>query len=385
MVRVPFAKILAETPAEEFGKGLDDLYKGLSNRGHMTPHAPSSTPHSSEMQMFDALKMISNKEELGATFDMELRGNTYSNVQRRMLDVNEAFSTSYENLKSSNLYAKGRFKAGAIIASGNAKDKNPAVIDYKSKTNGFMLMKEKDFRTYGRELDLSLAFTQTDFKFDYGSKEKVHSLQLGVGFGDFMTDNNWKYSARGEVTVNRHNMKRKIHLSTGTYENKGKYWSETVEWKNKLRYETTTANGLVTTGVFGTFNLGYGKFNNINENGDGAELEIKSKDMYMVRPGVGADLAFNYYTKGGKVSLVGTATAEYEAGKVYDGRNQARIKNSSAGYYDLEKPKDIKDIYKVGAQIQYETNAGHKVGVGVTREEGSVRATKYGVNAVYKF
>ena len=385
MVRVPFAKILAETPAEEFGKGLDDLYKGLSNRGHMTPHAPSSTPHSSEMQMFDALKMISNKEELGATFDMELRGNTYSNVQRRMLDVNEAFSTSYENLKNSNLYAKGRFKAGAIIASGNAKDKNPAVIDYKSKTNGFMLMKEKDFRTYGRELDLSLAFTQTDFKFDYGSKEKVHSLQLGVGFGDFMTDNNWKYSARGEVTVNRHNMKRKIHLSTGTYENKGKYWSETVEWKNKLRYETTTANGLVTTGVFGTFNLGYGKFNNINENGDGAELEVKSKDMYMIRPGVGADLAFNYYTKGGKVSLVGTATAEYEAGKVYDGRNQARIKNSSAGYYDLEKPKDIKDIYKVGAQIQYETNAGHKVGVGVTREEGSVRATKYGVNAVYKF
>jgi len=74
-----------------------------------------------------------------------------------------------------------------------------------------------------------------------------------------------------------------------------------------------------------------------------------------------------------------------EAGKVYDGVNQARIKKSKAGYYDLEKPKKIKDIYKVGAQIQYETNAGHKIGIGVTREAGSVNATRYGVNAVYKF
>ena len=385
LVRIPYAKLLAETPAEEFGKGLDDLYKGLSKKGAVSPKNPTSTPYSKELDMFDALKTISDKEELGATFDMELRGNAYANVQRRMLDINETFSTSYENLKNSNLYARGRFKTGAIITSGDAKDKNPAVENYKSKTTGLIVMKEKDFNTYGRSADVSLAFTETRFKFDYGSKEKVHSLQLGVGFENFISDKNWKYSTRGEFTVNRHNMKRKIHLSNGIYENKGKYWSETVEWKNKLRYEFGTSGGLVTAGAFGTFSLGYGKFNNIKENGDGAELEIKSNNMYMVRPGVGVDLALNHYTKGGKVSLVGTATAEYEAGKVYDGVNQARIKKSKAGYYDLEKPKKIKDIYKVGAQIQYETNAGHKIGIGVTREAGSVNATRYGVNAVYKF
>ena len=375
LVRIPYTKLLAGTDAAEFGKGLDDLYKGLSNKGPQNP----------EQKIFDALKMISNKDQLGATFDRELRGNTYANVQRRMLDINENFSNSYENLKNSNLYARGRFKTGAIITSGDAKDKNPAVENYKSKTTGLIVMKEKDFNTYGRSADVSLAFTETSFKFDFGSKEKVHSLQLGVGFENFITDKNWKYSTRGEFTVNRHNMKRKIHLSNGVYENRGKYWSETVEWKNKLRYEFGTSGGLVTAGAFGTFNLGYGKFNNIKENGDGAELEIKSNNMYMLRPGVGVDLSLNHYTKGGKVSLVGRATAEYEAGKVYDGVNQARIKKSKAGYYDLEKPKKIKDIYKVGAQIQYETNAGHKIGVGVTREAGSVNAIRYGVNAVYKF
>ncbi|ASS40385.1 autotransporter-associated N-terminal domain-containing protein [Fusobacterium sp. oral taxon 203] len=375
LVRIPYTKLLAGTDAAEFGKGLDDLYKGLSNKGPQDP----------EQKIFDALKMISNKDQLGATFDRELRGNTYANVQRRMLDINETFSNSYENLKNSNLYARGRFKTGAIITSGDAKDKNPAVENYKTKTTGLIVMKEKDFNTYGRSADVSLAFTETNFKFDYGSKEKVHSLQVGVGFENFITDKNWKYSTRGEFTVNRHNMKRKIHLSNGVYENKGKYWSETVEWKNKLRYEFGTSGGLVTAGAFGTFSLGYGKFNNIKENGDGAELEIKSNNMYMVRPGVGVDLGLNYYTKGGKVSLVGIATAEYETGKVYDGVNQARIKKSKAGYYDLEKPKEIKDIYKVGAQVQYETNAGHKIGVGVVIEAGSVNATKYGINAVYKF
>jgi outer membrane protein len=375
LVRIPYTKLLSGTPAENFGKGLEDLYKGLSQKG----------PEDPEQKIFDALKMISDKDQLGATFDMELRGNTYANVQGRILDINENFSNSYENLKNSNLYARGRFKTGAIITSGNAKDKNPAVEDYSSKTTGLIIMKEKDFVTYGRSADVSLAFTETNFKFDYGSKEKVHSLQLGAGFENYMKDNNWKYSTRGEFTINKHNMKRKIHLSNGTYENKGKYWSETVEWKNKLRYEIGSSHGLVTVGIFGTFNLGYGKFHNIKENGDGAELEIKSKDMFMLRPGIGADIAFNHYTKGGKISLMGVATAEYEAGKIYNGVNQAKIKNSNAGYYDLEKPKQIKEVYKVGAQIQYETNAGHKIGVGITREAGSVNATKVGINAVYKF
>ena len=375
LVRVPYTKLLAGTPAENFGKGFEDLYKGLSNKGPQNP----------EQKIFDAMKMISNKDELGATIDKELRGNTYANVQRRMLDVNETFYDSYENLKNSNLYAKGRLKAGAIVTSGDSKDKNAGVEDYKSKTTGLILMKEQDFVKYGRSANVSLAFTETNFKFDFGSKEKVDSLQLGLGYEDFITDKNWKYSTRGEFTLNRHKMKRKIHLSNGTYENKGKYWSETVEWKNKLRYEIGTPGGLVTAGAFGTFNLGYGKFNNIKENGDGAELQIKSNNMYMVRPGVGVDVGLNYYVPTGKVALVGKATAEYEVGKVYDGVNQAKIKNSSAGYYDLEKPKEIRGIYKVGAQVQYETNAGHKIGVGVTRETGSVNATKYGVNAVYKF
>lgn len=375
LARIPYAELTAGTKAIEFGKGLDELYKNLSNKD---PKAP-------EFKIFDALKIISDKDELGSTFDKELRGNIYANVQRRMFEIGDTFTTSYNNLKNNELYAKKRFKAGAIVTGGKSKDKNAGVEDYKSNTLGTIVMYEKDYAKYGRSTNVSLGFTETKFNFDLGSKERVHSLHLGTGYEDLLADNKLKFSTRGQVTISRHNTKRKIHLSNGVFENKGKYWSEMIEWKNMLRYEIPTVGGRMTAGVFGTFDLGCGKFKNISENGDGVELKIKSERIHSVKPGIGADITLRHYTKNGKISLVGTATAEYELGKIYDGANQAKIKNSSAAYYDLEKAKELKDIYKVGAQLQYETNSGHKLGIGVVREEGSIRATRYGVNLMYKF
>lgn len=85
------------------------------------------------------------------------------------------------------------------------------------------------------------------------------------------------------------------------------------------------------------------------------------------------------------ISLIGKATAEYELGKVYDGSNKAKIKDTDAGYYKLEKPKEVKDIIKIGAELKYETRSGHSIGFEVTRQEGSVDATRYGVNLMYRF
>lgn len=77
LARIPYTELTAGTKAIEFGKGLDELYKNLSNKN---PKAP-------EFKIFDALKIISDKDELGSTFDKELRGNIYANVQRRMFEI----------------------------------------------------------------------------------------------------------------------------------------------------------------------------------------------------------------------------------------------------------------------------------------------------------
>ncbi|SQJ03172.1 Uncharacterised protein [Fusobacterium ulcerans] len=371
MVKIPYKKLLSGTEAIEFGKGLDEIYAGAANK---------------ELEMFDALDMISDKDELGATFDNELRGNVYANIQTRMLDINEVFTTSYENLKNNRLYSRETLKIGAIMTGGETKSKRAGVEDYESKSLGTMILKEYDHMKYGRISNWSVGFTQTKFDFDPGSKETVYSLNAGVGFEDYIKDSkNLKYYTRGEISVNHHETDRKIHLSSGTYENTGKFWSGTVEWKNKLRYDIPLDSEKINLGVFGTFNLGYGKFEDFKESGDGIELDIESRDMYIVRPGVGADIAFNKYAQSGKYSLIGKATAEYELGKVYDGANKAKIKNTDAGYYDLEKPKKVKDIIKIGAELKYETREGHSIGFEVTRQEGSIDATRYGVNLMYRF
>lgn len=371
LVRIPYKKLLAGTDAIEFGKGLDEIFAGAADK---------------ELEMFDALKNISDKDELGATFDNELRGNVYANIQTRMLDINDVFTTSYENLKYNRLYARETLKIGAIMTGGETKSKRAGVEDYDSKSLGAIVLKEYDHMKYGRVSNWSIGFTQTKFDFDPGSKETVYSLNAGVGFEDYIKDSkNLKYYTRGEVSVNHHETERKIHLSSGTYENTGKFWSGTVEWKNKLRYDIPLDSERINLGVFGTFNLGYGKFEDFKESGDGIELDVQSRDMYIVRPGVGADIAFNKYAQSGKYSLIGKATAEYELGKVYDGSNKAKIKDTDAGYYKLEKPKEVKDIIKIGAELKYETRSGHSIGFEVTRQEGSVDATRYGVNLMYRF
>ena len=371
MVKIPYKKLLSGTEAIEFGNGLDAIYAKAADK---------------ELEMFDALDMISDKDELGATFDNELRGNVYANIQTRMLDINDVFTTSYENLKNNRLYARETLKIGAIMTGGETKSKRAGVEDYESKSLGTMILKEYDHSKYGRVSNWSLGFTQTKFDFDPGSKETVYSLNAGVGFEDYIKDNkNLKYYTKGEISVNHHETDRKIHLSSGTYENTGKFWSGTVEWKNKIRYDIPLDSEKIRLGVFGTFNLGYGKFEDFKESGDGIELDVQSRDMYIVRPGVGADISFNKYAQSGKYSLIGKATAEYELGKVYDGANKAKIKNTDAGYYKLEKPKEVKDIIKIGAELKYETREGHSIGFEVTRQEGSVDATRYGVNLMYRF
>jgi len=372
LVKIPYTELTAGTAAIELGKGLDEIY---------TPAVDT------ELQMFDAIDMISDKDELAETFDMELRGNIYANIQHRMEDVREIFEMAVDQLSQDRIYSKESLKVGLIGNGGKYTDRNPSIEDYDYKTTGFMLLKEYDHRTYGRKSSWNLGFAYTGFDFDYGSKEKVYSVQAGVGYEDFIGDSKrLKYHGRLEVTANRHNADRKIHLSNGIWSNEGKYWSYEAVWKNKLRYAfPVSTRGNVKAGVYGTLDLGYGRFEGFKETGDGIRLDIKGQDMLMIRPGVGADVTFTKYTKRGKFSLIGNVAAQYELGDYYDGPNKAKIRDTSAGYYDLEQPKDLAGIFKAGVQLKYETKSGHGVGFEVVREEGSRKNTRYGVNFTYRF
>ncbi|GAA6326295.1 hypothetical protein F350042L8_33930 [Fusobacterium ulcerans] len=372
LVKIPYKKMLSQTEAENFGIGLDDLYTIAQGK---------------ELEIFDLLDKISDKDELIATFENELRGNEYANIQDRMLDIEDVFANSYNKLKHDELYTKESLKIGAIMRRSEAKYSSSSINDYDINVVGAMAVKESDHLTYGRKSNIHLGFAQSKFDFtDRDSLEKVYSLNIGTGYEDYINDqNSLKWYLDGDILINYHEMDRKLNISGSQYSNEGKYWSGTAMIKNKVRYELLDNNEKINIGLFGTFNLGYGKFEKFKEKGDGIELALQSNDMYIVRPGVGTDITLNKYTENGKISLKGKLTAEYELGEVYDGANKAKIKNSSAQYYSLEKPKKMKEIINVGAEVKYETREGHAVSFEISREEGRRDSMKYGINLMYRF
>jgi hypothetical protein len=367
LVKVPYIKMVQGTKAIEFGKGLDELYRNAVNM---------------ELKMFDSLDKISSDEELVSTFENELRGNEYANIQERMLDINNVFNSTYETLKHDRLYTKNSMKIGLITSKGESKYSDPAIIDYDQITLGFMVMKEYDTRTYGQKYGWHVGFAQNKFDFDNDSKETAYSLNVGMSYERILGGNDrLKWHTKGEVTVNHHEMNRRIDISGSKYSNDSRYWSGMAMVKNKIRYEGVTEGGKVRAGVQGTMDLGYGRYFNIKENGDGMLLQIPSTDMYTVRPGIGADIEFTKRTpKGSKISLKGKASVEYEFGRIYDGANKAKFRETNAGYYDLEKPKRERTIVKAGAELKYESINGNSISFEVIRQEGRIDSTRYGVN-----
>ncbi|MDR2879283.1 MAG: autotransporter-associated N-terminal domain-containing protein, partial [Fusobacteriales bacterium] len=137
LIKIPYVELLSGTAAEEFGKGLDEIYEAAKGP---------------ELAMFDALDNITNKDLLAEKFDMELRGNTYSNIQNRMMDINDIFNSSYKYMKKDENPTKDTAKVTLIYNSGEGTDKNPGVIDYDYNSYGILYLKEKENITYGQIL-----------------------------------------------------------------------------------------------------------------------------------------------------------------------------------------------------------------------------------------
>jgi hypothetical protein len=370
LVKIPYVKLLENTNAVEFGKGLDEIYNQAKGF---------------ELDMFDALDKISNKEELAATFDNQLRGNVYANIQDRMMDLNNVFDTAYETLKAEKSPSRGNNKIGVIMSNSKIENNNMGIENYEYNALGTMYIRENDTLTYGKSLDYSLGFTGSEFKFDSGSEEKIYSLRAGIGYNQFIGNNsNLEYSFKSEIGLNYHEMERKISLSNGTYENKGDYFSGVVQLKNKLNYELVE-NYNYGISLFTKLDLGYGAFEGFNEKGDGILLDVKSEDYFSARPGVGISGEYKKYIGKGKLSLKAKVGYDYELSKVYDGGNSVKIAGTSAGTYNLEKPENLKGIFKVGVGIEYLTDSGIGLGVEVERYDATTEVMNYKVTASYQF
>jgi hypothetical protein len=370
LIKVPYAELTKNTKAYEFGLGLDELY------------ARAAGP---ELDMFDKIDLIADKDELASTFDMQLRGNLYANIQQRMADVKDSFDETRENLRTSGLYTKENLKIGAIAAGGNTKDKNPGVEDYDYKSAGFMVMKDYALRQFGQKFFWDAGFAGTTVDFDFGSEEKIMSLEGGAGYEQIL-DKNGKitWTFRGSAAMNNHRTTRKIELGGETYRNKADFYTMIGEIENKIRYEMVSASGRLKGGFYTAFTMGYGTISGFTEKGDGIFLDFKEKDLRILRPEAGADLTASAYTENGKMSLTAKVSYSRDLVDLYETPNEVKIAGTSADYYALETPDEGRNLMKFGLSAKYETKSGHDIGFDLTRTAGSKETTRVGVHYTYR-
>lgn len=377
LVKVPYAKMLKNTQAEEFGKGLDQIYyKAVGT----------------ELEMFDHVDNISSKPELERTFDMELRGNVYANIQERMENVSDIFERAVEDTKNFQSITKNTDKVGAIIGDGDRHFGKAGVEDFDINTYGAVYVKELEGLDYGKKhsFDIGFANSQADFD-ESGSDENIYTGQVGYTYERMLgkADNRLKYKLRGRLMASHHETTRKIELEGKEYQNKGKYNTAQAEIRNRIEYtkDYPQRNNVINkVGVYGELKTGYGIVEGFKESGDGIKLKMKDHKYFYVNPEVGVEGKREYYFAKGKATLKGKVSYERELlDEKYDGGNKMKIADTDAGYYRLEEPTHNKNIYRVGVGADYKFKNGTTIGVKAERVEGRVKDTIYSGTLSYTF
>ncbi|MDR1832884.1 MAG: hypothetical protein LBQ97_09220 [Fusobacteriaceae bacterium] len=371
LVKIPYADLTAGTKAEAFGHGLDAIYEPAAG---------------TELRMFDALDLISDKEELAATFDMELRGNFYADLRERVWTVGETLGKAADKLRDNEIYARERTKIGALVSGGKKQNSNPGLVNCDWHTTGLLVLHETDGRIFGRTEEILFGFTRSVFEYDGGSRDRALTLHLGLGYGGSLGDSgglSWR--STGMASLGRHEAKRRIHLSSGVYTNEANYWTGLLLWENSLRYALPIpGDSRFKAGISADLDLGWGRIGDIRETGDGIFLGAETDDIFSVRPGAGVDLSWTKYTKRGKWVIGGVAAYRYELGKGSDEPVRARILRGG-DFYDLEAPERVRGVLETELGLRYETRGGNALLLTWSHRSGDRDGTTCGVQFTHLF
>ena len=132
--------------------------------------------------------------------------------------------------------------------------------------------------------------------------------------------------------------------------------------------------------------LAYGHIFGIKERGNELNLQVKTKDYYVISPNVGVETKY-VFPVGLTHQMFVKADAEvnYDVTKLYRETNKARIKDSSKGYYKLSEPERRRGRATVGAELGLEKENTYGVTFRAEYQGLRKKDLNYGVKFNYKF
>ena len=300
-----------------------------------------------EKQLFNKLNSIGNNEEaLFYQATDEMMGHQYANVQQRIFETGNLLNKEFGYLRNEwETKSKDSNKIKVFGMKGNYKTDTAGIIDYTNKAYGFAYLNENETIKLGESSGWYAGAVKNKFDFSDigGSKEEQTMVKAGVYKSkplgrDHNNGLNWTVAAEGFVGTG--DMDRKFLVVDDIFEAKSQYRTYGLGLRNELRKNVRTSER-TSISPYGSLRMEYGRFGGIKEDNGQMRLEVKSNDYYSIKPEVGVEFKYRQpmAVRTTFIAKLGLAY-ENELGKVGDVNNKARVRYTTADWFNIRGEKD---------------------------------------------
>ena len=376
MAKIPYTEFagneaspVAVTDTYNFLDGLEQRYgvEGIGTR---------------ENGVFQKLNSIGNNEEtLFYQAVDEMMGHQYANTQQRIQATGDILDKEFNYLRSEwQTVSKDSNKVKVFGAKGEYNSDTAGIINYKNNAYGVAYVHEDETVKLGDTIGWYAGIVHNTFKFKDIGNSKEEQLQGKIGIFKsipFDHNNSLNWTISGDIFAGYNKMNRKFLVVDEVFGAKGRYHTYGLGVKNEISKDFRLSESF-SLRPYAALGLEYGRVSKIKEKSGEIKLDVKSNDYFSVKPEIGADLIFKQYF-GRKTLKVGVTVAyENELGKVANGKNKAKVSNTSADWFNIRGEKEdrrgnVKTDLNIGVDNQrigltgnvgYDTK-GHNVRGGV--------------------
>ena len=332
MSKLPYTSFVKKTDnAWNFADGLEQRYgmNALDSR---------------EKRLFNLLNGIGKNEQaiLVQAYD-EMMGHQYANVQQRINATGNILDKEFSYLKDEwSNPSKDSNKIKTFGTKGEYKTDTAGVIDYKNYAYGVAYVHENEDIKIGKGTGWYTGIVHNTFKFKDIGNSKEQMLQAKVGLFKsvpFDDNNSLNWTISGDIFAGYNKMHRKFLVVNEIFNAKSRYYTYGIGIKNEIGKEFRLSEDFILR-PYGALKLEYGRVSKIREKTGEVRLEVKHNDYISVKPEIGTELAYRHYfgTKTLRTSL-GVAY-ENELGKLANGKNKARVADTTADYFNIRGEKE---------------------------------------------
>ena len=376
MAKIPYTEFagneaspVAVTDTYNFLDGLEQRY-GVEALG------------TRENKVFQKLNSIGNNEEtLFYQAVDEMMGHQYANTQQRIQATGDILDKEFNYLRSEwQTVSKDSNKVKVFGAKGEYNSDTAGIINYKNNAYGVAYVHEDETVKLGDTIGWYAGIVHNTFKFKDIGNSKEEQLQGKIGIFKsvpFDHNNSLNWTISGDIFAGYNKMNRKFLVVDEVFGAKGRYHTYGLGVKNEISKDFRLSESF-SLRPYAALGLEYGRVSKIKEKSGEIKLDVKSNDYFSIKPEIGADLIFKQYF-GRKTLKVGLTVAyENELGKVANGKNKAKVSNTSADWFNIRGEKEdrrgnVKTDLNIGVDNQrigltgnigYDTK-GHNVRGGV--------------------